>query len=80
MIHSCLYSCFQDREDDIASRQHSLDTINANGRHIAHNDTMSQEDRDNIQRDLANLNQRWTKVSSSFSAFHGVYRKRLGWM
>ena len=57
----------KDREDDIASRQQSLDAINANGKKMSGNASMSTEDKENIERDLGNLNQRWSKVRLQIS-------------
>ncbi|XP_070191463.1 dystrophin-like isoform X2 [Littorina saxatilis] len=67
----------KDREDDIPSRQHSLDAINASGNTMAFRDSMSTEDTDNIQRDLNNLNQRWTKVVSDVPQFAEKVTERL---
>lgn len=54
--------CLQDRQDDVASRQVSIDAANRSGQRLLRKDGMSSLDRSNIQKDLENLNARWKKV------------------
>ncbi|KAK7483286.1 hypothetical protein BaRGS_00025453, partial [Batillaria attramentaria] len=67
----------KDREDEVPSRQQSLNAINANGGRMLHQDSMSAEDRENIQRDLENLNHRWTKVVSEIPEYVDKVTQRL---
>ncbi|KAJ8315397.1 hypothetical protein KUTeg_007547 [Tegillarca granosa] len=52
----------RDREDDVASRQQVLGAINRNGQQMLKRDSLSPQDKENIQKDLENLNARFSKV------------------
>ncbi|XP_064602546.1 dystrophin-like isoform X2 [Liolophura sinensis] len=52
----------KDREEDILSRQQSLLAVTVSGEKMIQRDGLSSEDKENIQRDLENLNARWNKV------------------
>ncbi|XP_067674722.1 dystrophin-like isoform X3 [Haliotis asinina] len=52
----------KDREDDIGPRQQSLDAVNRNGIKMLKTESLSNQDSENIQKDLENLNSRWKKV------------------
>ncbi|XP_076445085.1 dystrophin-like isoform X2 [Babylonia areolata] len=67
----------KDREDDVPSRQHSLDTINDSGNKMKDDQALSTEDRTNIQRDLLNLNNRWAKVTADIPLFMDKVRQQL---
>ncbi|XP_052810329.1 dystrophin-like isoform X2 [Mya arenaria] len=53
---------FRDREDDISVKKQNVAAINNAGRALGRQDGMSGEDKNNIHKDLDNLNQRWAKV------------------
>lgn len=57
----------KDREDDIAAHEENLKVINNNGAKISQKQSLSEEDQENIQRDLNNLNDRWKKVCCSLA-------------
>ncbi|KAL3882693.1 hypothetical protein ACJMK2_029006, partial [Sinanodonta woodiana] len=67
----------KDREDDVATKQQSLDTINRNGETLLSQDTLSPQDKENIKRDLDSLNGRWTKVVDDISKRRHDVEERL---
>ncbi|XP_025099293.1 dystrophin-like isoform X3 [Pomacea canaliculata] len=67
----------KDREDDIAAHEENLKVINNNGAKISQKQSLSEEDQENIQRDLNNLNDRWKKVSGEISQYAAKVKQRL---
>ncbi|XP_012946043.2 dystrophin [Aplysia californica] len=53
----------KDREDEVATRQASLSSINTRGAKLLQSPTLTEEDRANVRRDMDSLNEGWTKVT-----------------
>lgn len=60
-----MFFSLQDREDDIPAKKQTVAAINRSGEVLIKHDTLSKQDRDNIHKDLDNLNARWAKVGNS---------------
>ncbi|XP_041352153.1 dystrophin-like isoform X2 [Gigantopelta aegis] len=54
----------KDRQDDLVSRQQNLNDVVRNGIQMQKRESLSAQDRENIQKDLDNLSSRWKKVNS----------------
>ena len=52
---------YQDRDDDVEARQQTLNAVLRNGQTMLKQD-VSPEDKDNIKKDLENLQTRFSKV------------------
>ena len=57
-----MFIILKDREDDIPAKQQSVAAINRSGRVLSQQESLSTQDKDNINKDLENLNARWSKV------------------
>ncbi|XP_053396069.1 dystrophin-like isoform X7 [Mercenaria mercenaria] len=65
----------RDREDDIPAKKQTVAAINRSGEVLIKHDTLSKQDRDNIHKDLDNLNARWSKVMNEIpDSIHNVER------
>ncbi|XP_052240299.1 dystrophin-like isoform X2 [Dreissena polymorpha] len=63
----------RDREDDIAVKKQNVEAVNRSGSTLVQQAGMSTEDRENIHKDLDNLNNRWRKVMNEIpDAIHSV--------
>ncbi|XP_076466610.1 dystrophin-like isoform X3 [Babylonia areolata] len=67
----------RDRQEEVGTRQQSLQAIQASGTRMAHSQSLSTDDRSNIQRDLTNLQNRWTKVVADLPRLGERIEERL---
>ena len=58
-----LHVIFQDREDDIPVKKQNIEAINRSGAILDKQESLTSEDKQNIQADLDNLNTEWAKVA-----------------
>jgi hypothetical protein len=71
---------YQDRDDDVEARQQTLNAVLRNGQTMLKQD-VSPEDKDNIKKDLENLQARFSKVGCltliSWGAIQGLFHQSL---
>lgn len=53
---------FQEREDELSTLQQRLKALNRNAQQMMMQETLSNQDKENMSKDLDNLNSRWKKV------------------
>ncbi|XP_052832324.1 dystrophin isoform X2 [Octopus bimaculoides] len=56
------YDKFKEMEDDLPTHQQQLKALNRNAQHMMKQDSLSNQDKENMSKDLENLNTRWKKL------------------
>ncbi|KAK6187729.1 hypothetical protein SNE40_005688 [Patella caerulea] len=65
------------KEEDISTKKKMVDTINKTGSQMINDENLSTSDKENIEKDLNNLNSRWKKVCSDLPNFQTSTKKYL---
>ncbi|KAL5009782.1 hypothetical protein ScPMuIL_012087 [Solemya velum] len=52
----------KDREEDTTTREESMRVMNRNGHAMLKQENLSSQDKENIKKDLENINSRWNKI------------------